>query len=656
MDTKTTLTKNVGTIARRAQRSLRANRLPFALAVIFILQNYFFDVFLHIYPAVNIDSNIIGSAALAVLLFAPAILFKRRIKYLYLGAVSIIIALLFSFQYIYYTYSGGFLQASSLFYADQGTNEFSTIKTLLNFGLLVFLAGPLIVLVDWLLSRRHGNNGATHATISKKTKLFTVCIIVLVAAFGYGYVFAKEHIENDNVTQLYDYQKIYDMNLLVSKVGIINFSLGDAFSAALKNDRITAADVAFVQSWTAQQPAAPNPGNDFGIAKGRNLIFIQVESLENAVIGEKINGQEITPNLNTLAAKGSYFPNYYSEVGPGTTADAEFSTLNSLYALPDKVAFIAYPDDHYSSLPNLLKSNGYGTYSFHGDAASFWNRANIYPQLGYEKWFSKPDFTVPREIGAFGLGDEDFFDQATVKLQSLPQPFMATLITLSSHTPFQIPTDLETLTIPSSGKLSWIQYQYLESIHYTDQAIGALIKELKTDGLYNNSLIVIYGDHGSYTNIASALGVNKTPFADFNLQNTQVPLIILAPGTTLPVGTDDMPGSHIDLYPTVADMLGITPPPPSTLLGQDLFTTKTPVVVARNLISGTINTILTDHITYRAASDGTYAHGTCLSLPNKTTLPISACESLYDKETSTVKASDLMVEGDMIGGVVHTSP
>ena len=79
-----------------------------------------------------------------------------------------------------------------------------------------------------------------------------------------------------------------------------------------------------------------------------------------------------------------------------------------------------------------------------------------------------PRLTIPREIGAFGLGDVDFFDQAAPKLQSFPQPFMATLITLSSHTPFQIPADLETLDIPSSSDLTWIQYQYLESIHYTD--------------------------------------------------------------------------------------------------------------------------------------------------------------------------------------------
>jgi lipoteichoic acid synthase len=635
----------------RSRRYLLAHWLPFALIALFVLQNYLFDVWLKIDPGINVDSIITGSAALGIILFAPALLFGKRTGYLYLAVASIIAAIVFVSQYLYYKYSGGFLQASSLFYAGQGADETSTIKTLLDYYLLLFLAGPLLVLVGWILPRRgHGEE----TTPPKKEKIIAGILIVLVAAAGYGYVFGKERIENGGVTQLYNYSKIYDVNQLVSKVGVVNFYIGDIITAIVENNQVTPADVAFVQSWVKQQPPMPAPGSDFGIAKGRNLIFIQVESLENAVINTKINGQEITPNLNALASEGLYFPNYYSEVGPGTTADAEFMTLNSLYSLPDQVAFISYPDDTYSALPSLLKNNGYSTYSLHGDVASFWNRANIYPNLGYEQWFSRPDFTIPRDIGAFDLGDEDFFDQAAPKLASFPQPFMATLITLSSHTPFQIPADLETLNIPSSTNLTWIQYQYLESIHYTDQAIGDFINELKQDGLYNNSLIVIYGDHSSYTDIASALDVNKTVFPNYNLQNTQVPLIILAPGAAaLPNEADETPGSHIDLYPTVADLLGIAPP--STVMGQDLLTTKTPVVVARNLVSGTVNTVLTNNIAYQASPDGVYADGTCMALPSKATLPVSACSSLYAKESDAVKASDLMIEGNMIGGIVHTS-
>ncbi|HEY5220943.1 MAG TPA: LTA synthase family protein [Candidatus Paceibacterota bacterium] len=637
---------------RRVRQYLLAHWLPFALIVLFVLQNYLFDVWLKIYPNTNLGSLIAGSAGLAIILFAPALLFRKRTGYVYLGIASIVAALIFVSQYLYYAYSGGFLQASSLFYAGQGTDEIATIITLLNYNLLLFVLGPVLVLVHWVVCRR---NRTEVVKLSRKKKVVIGIIIVLIAALCYGYVFGKERIQNGSDTQLYNYNRVYDVNQLVSKIGIVNFYIGDIITAIAENNQITPADVAFVQSWVKQKPPMPPPGSDFGIAKGRNLIFIQVESLENAVINTKINGQEITPNLNALASEGLYFPNYYSEVGPGTTADAEFTTLNSLYALPDQVAFISYPDDTCSALPSLLKNNGYSTCSLHGDVASFWNRANIYPNLGYQQWFSRPDFAIPRDIGAFDLGDEDFFDQAAPKLESFPQPFMATLITLSSHTPFQIPADLETLNIPSSTNLTWIQYQYLESVHYTDQAIGNFINELKQDGLYNNSLIVIYGDHSSYTDIASALGVNNTPFSNFSLQNTQVPLIILEPGSsTLPNKIDETPGSHLDLYPTVADMLGVAPP--STVLGQDLLTTKTPVVVARNLVSGTVNTILTNDLAYQASPDGIYADGTCITLPSKAPLPVTACAALYNDESSTVKASDLMIEGNMIGGIVHTSP
>ena len=242
------------------------------------------------------------------------------------------------------------------------------------------------------------------------------------------------------------------------------------------------------------------------------MIFIQVESLDNSVIGQKIGDEEITPNLNKLSGEGMYFFNYYSPIGPGTTADAEFMTMNSLYSLPDAVAFIQYPYDAYDALPDLLKQNGYGTYSMHGDLPGFWNRVNIYPQLGYEKLFSRDDYTIPRKIGNYDLGDKDFFTQSLPKLKALPQPFMATLITLTSHTPFIIPDDLQTLNMPPPTNLNRLQWEYLQSIHYTDAAIGDFIGELKTAGLYDNSVIFIWGDHGSSTGIAKALGVNNSVF------------------------------------------------------------------------------------------------------------------------------------------------
>jgi phosphoglycerol transferase MdoB-like AlkP superfamily enzyme len=612
---------------------------PAVLVAIFIIQNYLFNLFLNIKDGLYFASNGIVTAALGILLFGPSLIVNKRFKYLYLGFVSLFVALIFAFQFLYYSYSGGFLQASALFYAGEGMTILATLKTLLDYRLIFFALGLFTVLAAWILSR-YGLIGEYY--FAKKEKLVVILVILALTGSGYAYIFLGKKVNIGDTHSVYKFSSLYDADGFVSKIGIVNFSLGDLLTETFHARKVNAAEVSLVADYKKKQ-SAPAEGYDFGLLKGRNLILIQVESLENAVIGQKLGGEEITPNLNALASRGMYFSNYYSPIGPGTTADAEFMTLNSLYSLPDSVAFIEDAYDHYDALPDLLKANGYHAYSFHGDVASFWNRANIYPQLGYDKFFSKQDYTIPRKIGTYDLGDEDFFSQSIPKLSSLPQPFMATLITLSSHTPFVIPDDLQTLDIPASANFNWLQKNYLESVHYADQAIGDFISQLKTAGLYDNSLILIYGDHGSFTGIADALGVKNNTFAD--LQTSQVPFILLAPGTSLS-GTKDAPANHLDIYPTVAALLGIKAP--SYVFGSDIVNGKDNLAVSRNLISGTIRSVLTNKLAYHAADDGVFAHGECLEMPGKTELPAASCESLYNNETDAVNASDLMVRGDMI--------
>jgi phosphoglycerol transferase MdoB-like AlkP superfamily enzyme len=644
-------------VARALRQVWRTGWLPLVLVAIFVLQNHLFNLWLKIVPGEYVLRRTVVTAALGILLFGPAIFLSKRFRYWYLAIISLIVAAIFTAQYLYYSYSGGFLQASALFYAGEGLAILPTVKTLLNWHLIVFAAG-LFAAVGGSFCHPRATSGiqsilggrptkrdwipAFAGMTTAKQKLIAAASIALLVAAGYGYLFLVERNEPENIANVFKYGQLYDVNSLVGKTGVVNFFLGDAVALALHAGKVSTADLSFAKVYEAKQlPLAPN--SDFGSLAGRNVIMIQVESLENAVIGQKYSGQEITPNLNKLAASGMYFSNYYSPIGPGTTADAEFMTLNSLYPLPDTVAFIQYAYDKYTALPALLKQNGYGTYSMHGDAPSFWNRANIYPQLGYEKWFSAGDYTIPRKIGNYDLGDKDFFSQSLPKLESLPQPFMATLITLTSHTPFIIPNDLQTLNMPPPTNLSQLQWEYLQSIHYTDQAIGDFIDGLKKAGLYDNSLILIYGDHGSFTGIADALGVKNSIFPD--LQTSQVPMIILAPGTKLK-GEKTTPASHLDVYPTVADLLGIKAPP--EVFGHDMIDGNGTVALSRNLVSGTVNSILTATLAFHAGSDGQFADGECLAMPEKKTLDLSACKSIYDAESDAVKASDIMVKGNLI--------
>ena len=620
--------------------------LPLILAVLFVIQNLAFNKWLNIYSKTYSARLFWVALALGVVFYGPALLFKRKYKYWYLLLISFLISLIFTAQFLYYRYSQSFLQFSAIKYLGQAGSVLGTIKTLLNPELLLFFSNFILdlALLVWVSKKKH-----TEFILPKWGKVIIVLAMIAIVFFGYRYLLYTEKKEWGSTSRLYT--DVYDLKSLVGKMGIVNFFLEDSFKYILRSSLVADKDKSFLQNWAKSRTMPETSKTYFGAEKGKNLIIIQVESLENSVINQTINGQEITPNLNQLAKDGLYFNNYYTQVGPGNTADAEFSTMNSLYPLPNDVAFIDYAKNNYRALPQLLVSNGYKTYSFHGDVPTFWNRSNIYPQLGYQKAIDLNDFTVTRPVGKgpSDLGDEDLFSQSLQKLENFNDPkgtpFMATLITMSSHTPFILPDDLQTLQIPSNTNLDKTQQQYLESIHYTDKAIGEFIQGLKKDGLYDNSSIFIWGDHGSFTNISQALGQSSVLPA---LSNSHVPMILLASETNLK-GTTNIPSSHLDIYPTITNLLGITAP--KSILGQDLLNTKTPVETHFELVSGGIDAILTKDLAYQANDEGVFMQGLCEALPSKKTLPITDCQNLYNEQLNTLKASNIIVRGNLLSAI-----
>jgi arylsulfatase A-like enzyme len=132
------------------------------------------------------------------------------------------------------------------------------------------------------------------------------------------------------------------------------------------------------------------------------------------------------------------------------------------------------------------------------------------------------------------------------------------------------------------------------------------------------------------------------------LAAAQVPMILLAPNTDLK-GTTNEPASHLDIYPTIANLLGISAP--KTILGQDLLNTKTPVETHFETVSGGIDAILTPDKAYEADESGAFSHGSCESWPDKKSLPISDCQSLYKQQSDALKASNIIVRGNLLNSL-----
>lgn len=627
-------------------------KLALLLVGLFVIQNQIFNISINLSPNPYLFSFLVGSFTLGVLLYTPAILLGKQMSYIYFFLVSLIISFLFISQYLYFSFFGGFFQISAIKYVGQVSSEWSTILTLLSPVIFLFCLNFFIVLTAFVFEKRKKHQGVS---LTGKERIIVAVIIVTITSFGYLFLLIKnggglQKISSPMQTLNDLGSNTFSPNYAVQEVGIGNYFLSNIIGTQLRNKPITNEDKTFVIDYFSQKSTTESGNKYFGLASGKNLFFIQVESLESAVIGQKINNQEITPNLNKLLKEGLYFDNYYTQVGPGNTADVEFVTLNSLYPLINEVAFIDYPYNTYDSLPNILIKNNYHTYSLHGDVESFWNRVNIYPALGYQQSINKNDFTV-KETGFETLSDNDFLSQSIEKIKTFPQPFMATLITLTSHTPFIIPEEYQKIKFPVDSTLSDRQKNYLESIHYTDNALGIFIDELKKNGLYDNSLIAIYGDHGSTTNISGQLDVETEDKILESLRPNRVPLILLYPKLNSNLkGTISTPGSHLDLYPTIANLLGITLP--KSIFGQDLLNTKIPIMTRRDPYSEIITSILTPNISYESAASGVFIDGTCLKLPIRKTLLVDDCKDLYDNQLKVIKVSDLVIKGNLISDII----
>ncbi len=300
-----------------------------------------------------------------------------------------------------------------------------------------------------------------------------------------------------------------------------------------------------------------------GAAKGKNLIIIQMESFQNFLINLSIDGQVITPNMNELAGSSYYFPRFYQQVGQGNTSDAEFIVNTSFYVPPDGPATQMYAPKELPSLPKLLQAQGYNTATFHTNEVDFWNRGELYNALGFDRYYDKTYFGEEDTV-FYGASDEVLYEKTSAELARMDQrdqPFYSHVISMSAHNPFTIPEYKYKMTLPERFEGTLVG-DYIRAQNYADYALGLFIDELKQNGVWDNSLIVLYGDHrglpifslkeDDQVLLQEILGHE---YSERELIN--IPLIISATGVTTPSVMEQL-GGQVDILPTVSNLLGVS--------------------------------------------------------------------------------------------------
>ncbi|HWL24144.1 MAG TPA: LTA synthase family protein [Ureibacillus sp.] len=300
-----------------------------------------------------------------------------------------------------------------------------------------------------------------------------------------------------------------------------------------------------------------------GIAEGKNVIAIQVEALQNFTIGLEVDGKEVTPYLNELIKDSIYFPNVYQQIGPGNTSDAEFIFNTSLYPNAWEATSEVLSDRNIPSLPKLLKVQGYTSITSHANDITFWNRNNLYEALGFDQ-YNDIEFFGQEDVIGIGPSDEVLYSKVMDQIKELyenDEKFYAQFVTLSSHHPFKIPSTKEVIELPTGFEGS-IVGDYLKAVHYADFALGKFVQELKDTGLWEDTTLVIYGDHFGLQSNGIAEGdfalLNELIGHDYHfLDQFNIPLIVAIGDQSIGVEINTV-GGQLDILPTVANILNLS--------------------------------------------------------------------------------------------------
>ena len=381
--------------------------------------------------------------------------------------------------------------------------------------------------------------------------------------------------------------RTFDNSYIVKYLGMNEYAVYDAFKTAQTSEQMAKANVSDLQSvkkYLKVNYVKPNKEYS-GVAKGKNVMVIHLESFQQFLIDYKLKGKEVTPNLNKLyhAKNTLSFANFYNQVGQGKTSDAEMMLENSLFGLQSGSAMSSYGTSNtFESAPAILKQRqGYTTAVMHGGAGSFWNRNNAYKQFGYDYFMPLSYYeNKPKYYIGYGLKDKIFFSQSIKYIERLPQPFYLKLITVTNHYPYDLDKKNQSIAKTETGDET--VDGYVQTARYLDQAIGQLMRWLKKTGLDKNTMLVLYGDHYGISgnhHKASAELLKQDEFNNFdNLKFQRVPLMIHLKG--LRGGVKKTYGGEIDVLPTLLNLLGISNKG-TIQFGHDLLSKDAPQIVAQ---------------------------------------------------------------------------
>ena len=505
------MNQTIKSFVHNIKKYIVTHRYTIYLAVPFLLMDiitrifgYKIGFFPTFYPAPNIFTLIWIFLFLGIITCLKGV--GSKIAYWTLFSLFFI---LFLTNTIYYSFTSFYFSFNLMLMAGEGSSYIW--DTIIHANPLIYILAVLIVIIAVIVFKK-----SPEKKVFRPKRLGVIFLIFialhLLAPLCLG--FANSNLKWSSFRNPRNiYNSYSDSNKSMRVSGLYEYSFRNFYITFLKpEESISSEDKEFLDKiYKAEDTKQPDEYT--GIFKDKNVIFLQLEGMDNWLLTKKT-----TPNLYGLMKNSINFKDHYSiYTGGGSTFNSEFA-VNTGFTTP-----VSYTENVYTlntntfdyTMAKLFKKEGYAVNAFHMNTSGFYSRGINYKAWGYDNYFGLQDIvsydTLDYELDRELILNKTFYDN----MFKQNKKFVDYIITYTPHTPFTTSKEVGQLVAEMKyGKDNIPDLSEEETaklmVGETDYMVGLLMQALKDNNLYDNTVIVAYADHYLYTiNDKTVLDKNK---------------------------------------------------------------------------------------------------------------------------------------------------
>lgn len=533
------------------------------------LLNYMFFPF----ESLFVTPDSISTILMVVMLISFCFLFKGKYRYISCYIVNLFVSMGILFELWYYRANHNFLSVRHLVFPETFNPLGNSLFQLEYIDIFLFVDLVILTIIFF----------KTHKTKKIITKRSIALALSFFIGSGIYLNYRAVKINNGEIPgELFRNSWVpFQTMMNTSFLGYNGFDIYKYLNYS-QTQELTIEEKQEVDSWLKSNKEKLPDNKYKGMLEGKNLIFIQVESFENFTMNKKINGEEITPNMNKLLENSLYFNNIMEQNNTGFSSDCDLMVNTGL--LPkttDSVAFSRPQLDVYS-LAEMLKDKGYNTISSRTEEGGNWNWAECHKGIYDFDTLIDLNKLDKDDMRGINLSDKSYFRQMAEKTKEFKEPYYSMMVTINTHAPFGSVKEEEKHLNFSAELNENYMGKYLQSLKYVDEQIGIFMDELNKSGELDNTVIAIYGDHtGIHKSYEEEIQSAPIEGEWWKKQDYRIPLIIY--NKDIKGEVIETHGGQVDFYPTIAYLMGVDRDEvPDSSLGRILLNTERDSMVLKN--------------------------------------------------------------------------